>query len=215
MTIAGLVLAAGEGARHGGPKALVREGDRTWLETAVRLLFEGGCDPVVVVLGAEAGAARAGVDVARAEAGLERAAVGPTDPTSSERLAWVTHETWAAGRTGSLQAGLRALSTAVGGVVVHAVDFPGVLPRTVRILVEAATEASPAILLPVHAGRRGHPILLGRATWNEILALGPDEPLRTVIRRDPGRVREVWVNDPAIHDNRNEPAPHPKEEPTR
>ena len=52
MTVAGLLLAAGEGRRMGVPKALVELRDQTLVERGVRLLHEGGCDPVVVVLGA-------------------------------------------------------------------------------------------------------------------------------------------------------------------
>ena len=48
--VAGLVLAAGSGSRYGGPKALVPFEGELLVERAVRLLTEGGCAPVVVVL---------------------------------------------------------------------------------------------------------------------------------------------------------------------
>ncbi len=52
MTTAGLVLAAGEGKRFGGPKApYVHNGERL-VDRAVNVLAEAGCDPVFVVLGA-------------------------------------------------------------------------------------------------------------------------------------------------------------------
>ena len=55
MSTAGLVLAAGEGRRFGGPKApAVIDGERL-VDRAVRVMREGGCDPVVVVLGAWVG----------------------------------------------------------------------------------------------------------------------------------------------------------------
>jgi CTP:molybdopterin cytidylyltransferase MocA len=54
-TTAGLVLAAGEGRRFGGPKApYVLDGERL-VDRAVRVLREASCDPVVVVLGAWVG----------------------------------------------------------------------------------------------------------------------------------------------------------------
>src|SRR3954469_23497098 len=55
--ISGIVLAAGAGVRHGGPKALVPG----WLDAATRLLLDSGCDRVVVVLGAGAAEARTGL----------------------------------------------------------------------------------------------------------------------------------------------------------
>ena len=56
--ICGIVLAAGAGTRFGGPKALARtpEGE-PWIARAARALRDGGCDEVVVVLGAGADAA--------------------------------------------------------------------------------------------------------------------------------------------------------------
>ena len=50
MTV-GLLLAAGEGRRFGGPKALARDDDGTsWLLRAVQALRP--CSEIVVVLGA-------------------------------------------------------------------------------------------------------------------------------------------------------------------
>uniref|UniRef100_UPI0035B50D8E NTP transferase domain-containing protein n=1 Tax=Rhodococcus sp. BS-15 TaxID=1304954 RepID=UPI0035B50D8E len=46
----GVVLAAGAGTRYGSPKVLAHDG--LWLKTAVQALRNGGCDRVVVVLGA-------------------------------------------------------------------------------------------------------------------------------------------------------------------
>ena len=52
---AGLLLAAGAGRRIGGPKALRHDADGTsWLLRAVGVLRDGGCAPIVAVLGAAA-----------------------------------------------------------------------------------------------------------------------------------------------------------------
>jgi molybdenum cofactor cytidylyltransferase len=52
MAVAAVVLAAGGSKRLGEPKQLVRLGPETLLERAVRVAWESGCSPVVVVLGA-------------------------------------------------------------------------------------------------------------------------------------------------------------------
>ena len=52
MTTQGLLLAAGAGTRMGRPKALVSDADGSWLERGVRVLDDGGCEGVTVVLGA-------------------------------------------------------------------------------------------------------------------------------------------------------------------
>ena len=51
--------AAGAGSRMGMPKALVHDERGSWLRRGVEVLREGGCDPVVVVLGAAPQAADA------------------------------------------------------------------------------------------------------------------------------------------------------------
>ena len=60
-TAAGVLLAAGAGTRFGMPKVLAAQGE--WLRAGVEALRDGGCDDVVVVLGAAVvdvpGAARA------------------------------------------------------------------------------------------------------------------------------------------------------------
>ena len=48
--VVGVVLAAGAGTRYGSPKVLAHDG--LWLRTAVQALTDGGCDQVIVVLGA-------------------------------------------------------------------------------------------------------------------------------------------------------------------
>ena len=64
--IGGIVLAAGEGKRFGGPKQVARLDGRPLLEHAVRaMLAVPSISPVVVVLGAHADAVRAEVDLQR------------------------------------------------------------------------------------------------------------------------------------------------------
>ena len=134
---AGLVLAAGEGRRFGGPKApYVVDGERL-VDRAVRVLHEGGCDPVLVVLGAWVG------DVPGAEV--------------------VVHDGWADGMGSSLRAGLAALEprAEVDRVLVTLVDLPGLTAAAVRRLLEADVDLAAAS----YSGERGHPVLLGRAHW--------------------------------------------------
>ena len=62
VRVLAIVLAAGEGRRMGGPKALLRLGETTFLAHACRLLARPGVASVVAVLGAEAERVRAEVE---------------------------------------------------------------------------------------------------------------------------------------------------------
>ncbi|MFZ0160888.1 MAG: NTP transferase domain-containing protein, partial [Kineosporiaceae bacterium] len=125
MTVAGLLLAAGAGRRMGGPKALLRHPDGvTWVARAVRVLREGGCDPVLVVVGAQADAVEADV------------MADGVDCVSVVRAAG-----WAEGMGASLRAGVEAVEQGPGeAVVIALVDTPGVTADVVRRLC-AATRA--------------------------------------------------------------------------
>ena len=155
--VTGLLLAAGEGRRAGGPKALrVAAGGRPWLTTAVGVLLDAGCTEVVVVLGCAADRAR-----------LLLAAAGPT---VTDRVRVVENSSWAAGMSTSLATGLAAVGPAATAVLVHLVDLPDVTAAVAgRVLAEAA--AGPGCLArAVHGGAPGHPVLLGRDHLAAVLA---------------------------------------------
>src|SRR5512136_1638841 len=106
VRVLAIVLAAGEGRRMGGPKALLRLGETTFLARACRLLARPGVASVVAVLGAEA-------ERVRAEGGL------PAD------VAVVVNEGWRDGMLSSVWRGLDAAEA--GGaeaVLLHPVDHP-------------------------------------------------------------------------------------------
>jgi CTP:molybdopterin cytidylyltransferase MocA len=152
--IAGLLLAAGEGRRYGRPKALVTLDDGMLLvDRAAGVLRDGGCAPVVVVLGAAA-------DTVRAAAALEGVSV-------------VGNPLWSTGMGSSLRAGLAALaSTEADAAVVLLVDTPGIPAAAVARLREAAaTEPATALVMATYGGKRGHPVLLGRAHWHGVAEL--------------------------------------------
>ncbi|MBX9359716.1 NTP transferase domain-containing protein [Streptomyces sp. WAC04114] len=149
--VAGLLLAAGGGRRLGGrPKALLPHRGRPLVEHAVRVLREGGCATVHVVLGAQAG------DV-RARASLPGCVL-------------VDNPNWEQGMGSSLRAGLGSLAgTGARAALVSLVDQPGIGPEAVaRVL--AAFEGEESLASAAYDGERGHPVLFGAAHWPGIAA---------------------------------------------
>lgn len=169
---AGLLLAAGAGRRYGRPKGLVPG----WLSDRAAALRDGGCDPVVAVLGAQAPRVRelvpAGVDV-------------------------VVAEDWETGMGASLRAGLAHLAAGAStGVVVVLVDLPGLTAEAVRRIRERGSDDPTALVQATYGGRAGHPVLLGRAHWAGVaeLAVG-DRGARPYLATRP--VRQVECGDVA------------------
>ncbi|MEU0176482.1 nucleotidyltransferase family protein [Streptomyces massasporeus] len=149
--VAGLLLAAGGGRRLGGrPKALLPHRGRPLVEHAVRVLREGGCATVHVVLGAQAG------DV-RTRASLPGCVL-------------VDNPDWEQGMGSSLRAGLDSLAgTGARAALVSLVDQPGIGPEAVaRVL--AAYEGEESLASAAYDGVRGHPVLFGAAHWAGIAA---------------------------------------------
>ena len=173
-----ILLAAGASSRMGRPKALLPIGGRAAVDVVAATLRDGGCSEVVVVLGAHAAETRGGARL--------------------EGVRVVEHAGWAAGRTSSIQAGLRALSPDAAAVVLALVDMPYVAPTTVAALLAVHLTAPGDVeaIVPTNDGRRGHPIVLRRILFARIAALGPDEPLSGVVRGS--RTLEVGVADPAV-----------------
>lgn len=147
--IAGIVLAAGAGTRYGRPKALVRdESGIAWVARAVAALRAGGCDDVVVVLGAEADRAAALVPA------TARIAVAPD---------------WAGGLSRSLVAGMNAATGADAAMIVP-VDTPDLPAAAVARVLAAAPAPRRALVRAFYRGAPGHPALVGADHWAALRA---------------------------------------------
>lgn len=147
------------------------------VDRAVATARAAGCDPVLVVLGAKA-------EQVRAEADLSGVTV-------------VQNDGWRTGMGSSLRVGLAALAgTGVDAAVVLLVDMPGV---TAEAATRVAADAGPdALRAATYAGRRGHPVLLGRAHWSGVSALAmADVGARPYLLAHADRVVEVPCDDVA------------------
>ena len=172
--VAGLLLAAGAGRRFGGPKALVELDGELLVHRGAALLRDGGCAPVVVVVGA---AAR-----------QVQAAAGD--------LPTVVAADWESGMGASLRAGLAALADGPSqACVVALADQPRVGPQAVVRLVQAWRAGADAAVA-TYDGRQRNPVLLDRSTWGEVgdAAVG-DTGARAWLRQHPERVAVVSCDD--------------------
>jgi CTP:molybdopterin cytidylyltransferase MocA len=171
------VLAAGLSTRMGAFKPLLPLGETTVLESAIATLREGGVADVVVVTG------HRGDELAGAiSRGGARRAHNPR---------------FADGMYTSVQAGVAALPGDLDAFFLLPCDIPGAGANTVRQLARARDHAAdPAVLYPVHAGRRGHPPLIAARLIPAILAAEPAGGLRDLLRAQD--TIEIEVDEPGI-----------------
>lgn len=154
-SVAGVLLAAGAGTRFGQPKVLAQQGE--WLRVAVEALVGGGCDDVVVVLGA-----------ALTEVPPPARAVVAAD--------------WATGLSASVRAGLDA-ADAADLAVLHLVDTPDVDAAVVARVLGAAASSASGLARATYGGRPGHPVVIARRHWAALSeTLHGDEGARTFLK---------------------------------
>jgi nicotine blue oxidoreductase len=191
-TVAGVLLAAGEGSRFGRPKALVELNGQTLAERGVRLLRTGGADPILVVIGA-------------AEVRL------PATRT-------VYNPDWRTGMGSSLRAALRALDSppepgqaadlpaGVAAVVVALADQPLVGAEAVARLI-AAYRHGASVAVAAYDGQPRNPVLIAREHWPEVIASATgDAGARSFLRTHADLVTLVECGDTGRPDDIDTPA---------
>jgi len=188
-TVAGVLLAAGEGSRFGQPKALVELNGQTLAERGVGLLRAGGADPILVVTGAV--------------------------PLELDRTLTVDNPQWRTGMGSSLRAALHALTEAgrgpdigpdIGAVVVALADQPLVGAEAVARLI-AAYRGGASVAVAAYHGQPRNPVLLAREHWPEVIKTATgDQGARTFLRTRPELVTLVECGDTGRPDDIDTPA---------
>ena len=132
------------------PKANLSYRGEPLISRAVGAAFAGGCDRVLAVLGAEVERAGSLAEAAGADV--------------------VVNTAWAEGMGVSLRSGLDAidlLADDASAALVLLVDQPDVTGAAVAAVLGAQRDPADETVLAAAAyeGKRGHPVLLGRAHW--------------------------------------------------
>lgn len=179
MRIHAIILAAGRGARVGGPKALLTLDGETFLARVARLLLRPGVDRVTAVVGHESQRVR-------------REAALPADVVT------IVNPRYADGMLTSVLAGLdEAEAAGADAVLLQPVDHPLVDPATVDAVIDALTQGA-TIAVPSHGGRRGHPAGFARQAWEALRAAAPDEGARGVLARHPEWIEHVAAGEECL-----------------
>jgi molybdenum cofactor cytidylyltransferase len=158
-TVTAVVPAAGASTRFGSPKLVVDVAGVPLLQRTLASLLEAGIARVVVVT--RDGATFEGVPAL-------------ADP----RVATVVNPDPERGMFSSIQAGLAAAGGDV--VLVLPADMPFVAAATVAVVAERAATIG-QVVVPVHDGRRGHPLAMPGALAGRLIALSPDTTLKDAL----------------------------------
>ena len=177
VSIVAILLAAGRSRRMGAFKPLLPFGGRTVVEACVGNLLEGGASEVVVVVGHRAEEMRG----ALAQLPV-RIAFNP-DPESKMGA--------------SIACGASIVPAEAEAILISLVDHPAVPPEVIRTLIDAWRESGAHLLVPEHAGRGGHPVLVDAALRERLLHLDSERGLRALFDNR-SEVARVHVQSPYI-----------------
>jgi len=179
--IQAVILAAGKSERMGSPKPLLPWGKRTLIEATIDGIARSLANKILVVLGAA------------------REVIEPV--IAKYHVGRVFNPDFGRGMLSSIQRGLGAVSRDARAVLFFLGDQPPPDPAMINRLIRAYDNTGKGIVLPVHGGRRGHPVLIDLKYRNAIRALDPGIGLRQLMRDHPEDVLEVRTRSPRVlHD---------------
>ncbi|RXY99669.1 nucleotidyltransferase family protein [Fictibacillus sp. S7] len=180
-----ILLAAGRSSRMNQNKALLRWQGLSLIAYQVKTIQNAGIKDVVAVLGFGA-------------AELSRELNG-----SSVKI--VKNNDYSSGKCSSIRIGWHGMDKNSTGVLIAAVDQP--LLSEVLCQMDKLHKSDPeSIIIPVHNGKRGHPILLPSLLYSELLLITEEtEGLRSIIKKHHKRVKLLKTVDPRILLNLNTP----------
>lgn len=179
--ISAVILAAGQAKRMGAPKLLLPWGKTTVLGQVLGTLRQAGLSRLLVVTGAY----RQEIETVASAFGAET--VFNPDYATGEMLA-------------SLQVGLRALPNEVEAALICLGDQPQMQAETVQRICQTFLEQRPPLVIPHYQGRNGHPWLIARSLWPELLALTGEVTARQFLHAHAHQVCHVPANASILRD---------------
>ena len=177
--ISAILLAAGESRRMGSPKLLLPFGDSTILEQVVDNLLNSKVDELIVVVGY------------RAEELVRKMTNRPV------KLA--LNPNYQHGMSTSIIAGLNLIDKRSKAIMVALADQPLVDSKIINKLMEEFRRHDKGIVVPVHQGKRGHPVIFSIRYKEELLTLRGDIGGREINNKYPHDILEVAIGSQYIN----------------
>jgi probable selenium-dependent hydroxylase accessory protein YqeC len=177
--ITAVVLAAGASRRMGRHKMLLPWGDTTVIGKVVSTLRAAGVVEPVIVTGRAAPEVKAAL-----QAIPVRWAHNPEYETT-EMLQ-------------SLQLGIRQISEEAEALLIVLGDQPQIEADIIQQVIRAFHERHSRLIIPSYQHRRGHPWLVHKSLWAELLSMPAEATLRQFLNRHADEIEYLNVDIPSV-----------------
>jgi molybdenum cofactor cytidylyltransferase len=182
--ITAIILAAGKSTRMGSPKMLLPWGNTTVIEHVISVFSKAGIEDILVVTG--------GVH--------EQVEAVILDCRKKYPARSVYNENYITGdMLSSIQCGLRQIADkSVGAAMIGLGDQPQVQEGSVKLLHEAFLSTKSPLIVPSYQMRRGHPWLVARSLWNDLLEMRRSYTPRDFLNTHAQDIHYVVMDTPSI-----------------
>jgi molybdenum cofactor cytidylyltransferase len=171
----------------GQAKQLLALGESTVLAQTLAHVQSAALYEIILVLGASAEAIRRQLP-------------------SPHEIKIVVNQAYQQGIASSLRAGLSVVDPHSDAALIILGDQPFIRPQTLDRIVEEYRHSQAQIVIPVHQGQRGNPVLLDRSVFAEVMALEGDIGSRAIFSKHLDRTVNVEVEDKGILLDLDDPA---------
>lgn len=195
MNISAIILAAGKSTRMGQNKMLMKWGDVAVIEKVIQTIQDSGIEDIVLVTSNELRDMSYGLQVT----GYKLQVV--INENNHEMLS-------------SLQLGLQSQKATSEAVMICLGDQPQIESRSVRAVCEAYQESKSKLVVPSYQNRRGHPWLVARSLWGEILGMNENQTPRDFLNQYANEIKYVNVDTPTILQDLDTPDDYLKYKPS-
>ncbi len=171
---AAIVLAAGKSKRMGKNKLLLRLNDSLVIDTILDAITAANIDETLIVLGHKPEQVIEAIQPRRGAVNI------------------VINEDYERGMISSFQRGLQLLQRVDAAFLVLG-DEPILDSNFLNAMIRHMENAygNGLLVSPIHKGKKGHPLLIHRQLFNEILGLGKTETMRDVVLRHADRLLTI------------------------
>lgn len=194
--IGAVILAAGASRRMGQPKLNLPWGSTTVLGQVISTFLQAGVYNIVVAAG-------------------DLPILGlPPELSAAVQIIHVP-QNYQDSMLFSLQSALNSSDTACRAVFVALGDQPQIKLEVVQALISEYRLHSPPLLVPSFNHRRGHPWLVDRSMWSDLLSLDPSQTLRQFLNQHEQHIQYLLVQTDSILQDIDTPAEYARWRPDK